>query len=71
MMSFLFGTISKSHSDDVRRSIIDLSQNQQDIIHVLEEKMTILNVSRVQISENRDAILDLNASIFSIYASED
>ena len=59
IMSFLFGTVSESDLDDVRRVINDLSQNQKEIIHVLEEQMTILNVSRVQIAENRDAILDL------------
>lgn len=59
IMSFLFGTISESDLDDVRRGINDLSQNQQEIIHVLEEQMTILNVSRVQIAENRNAIIDL------------
>lgn len=59
IMSFLFGTISESDLDDVRRGINDLSKNQQEIIHVLEEQITLLNVSRVQITENRNAIIDL------------
>lgn len=59
IMSFLFGTVSSADLDDVRRGINELSQNQKDIVHVLEEQMTILNVSRVQIAENRDAIIDL------------
>ena len=36
-----------------------MSQNQQDIIHILDEQMTILNVSRVKIAQNRDAFIDL------------
>ena len=59
IMSFMFGTISESELDDVKRGINELSQNQQDIIHILDEQMTILNVSRVQIAQNRDAIIDL------------
>ena len=59
VMSFLFGTLDENDIKDVRRGINDLSKNQQSIIHVLEEQMTILNVSRVQISENRKEIIDL------------
>ena len=59
VLSFLFGTLSESDIEDVRRGINDLSKNQQTIIHVLEEQMSLLNVSRVQIAENRNAIIDL------------
>ncbi|MES9990712.1 MAG: envelope fusion protein, partial [Candidatus Thiodiazotropha sp.] len=59
IMSFMFGTISESDLEDVRRALTELSRNQQDIVHMLEEQMSILNVSRTQIAENRMAILDL------------
>ena len=59
ILSFLFGTLSEADIDDVRRGMNDLSKNQQTIMHVLEEQMSILNVSRVQIAENRYAIIDL------------
>ena len=59
ILSFLFGTLSESDLDNVRRAVNDLSRQQQSIIHVLEDQVTILNVSRVQISENRHAIIDL------------
>ena len=57
--SFLFGTISEADIENVRRGLADLYSNQQDIVHILEEQMSILNVSRVQIAENRQAILNL------------
>lgn len=53
ILSFLFGTLSEFDLDNVRRAVNDISRQQQSIIHVLEDQMTILNVSRVQISENR------------------
>ena len=57
--SFLFGTVSEADIENVRRGLADLYSNQQDIVHVLEEQMSILNVSRVQIAENRQAIVNL------------
>ncbi|MET0106093.1 MAG: hypothetical protein ABW072_13270, partial [Sedimenticola sp.] len=59
ILSFLFGTLSESDLQDVRKAINDLSGQQQSIIHIIEDQMTILNVTRVQISENRKAIIDL------------
>ena len=59
IMSFMFGTISQAEIDDVRNGINQLSRNQQSIIHVLDEQISILNVSRTQIAENRNAIIDL------------
>ena len=59
ILSFLFGTLSESDLDDVRRAVNTISRQQQSLIHILEEQMTILNMSRMQISENRQAIIDL------------
>ncbi|MCG8046532.1 MAG: envelope fusion protein [Candidatus Thiodiazotropha endolucinida] len=59
IMSFLFGTVSESEIEDVRRAINELSKNQLDILHILEEQMSILNVTKVQVNENRMALLDL------------
>ena len=59
IMSFMFGTVPESQLEDVRHAINELSKNQVDILHLLEEQMSVLNVSRAQINENRMAILDL------------
>ena len=58
-MSFLFGTLSETDLSDIRQAIDDLSGNQQTVVHLLEEQMTILNVSRIYIAKNRQALLDL------------
>lgn len=58
-MSFLFGTVSDLDLENIQRSIGNLARNQENIIHNLEESMTILNLSRIQIAENRRAIMDL------------
>ena len=59
ILSFLFSTLSETDLSDIRQAINDLSGNQQTVVHLLEEQMTILNVSRVHIAENRQALLDL------------
>lgn len=52
-MSLLFGTVSNVDLENIRRSVQDLATNQENIIHKLEQSMTILNLSRIQIAENR------------------
>ena len=59
IMFFMFGTLPESQLEYVRHAINELSKNQVDIFHLLEEQMSVLNVSRAQINENRMAILDL------------
>ena len=63
ILSFLFGTLTESDLLDIRQAINDLSGNHQTVVHLLEEQMTILNVSRVHIAENRQALLDLVESL--------
>ena len=63
IMSFLFGTISQSDLEDIRRALHDFSKNRIDIVHMLEEQMSILNVSRAQITENRMALIDLDKCV--------
>ena len=58
-MSLLFWTVSDVDLENIRRSVEDLALNQESIIHNLEQSMTILNLSRVEIAENRRAIMDL------------
>ena len=72
IMSFMFGTVSESDLENVRRAIRELSRNQLDIMHILEEQISILNVSRAQIAENSIAILDLVkcVNLFDLRLSE-
>ena len=58
-MSPLFGTVSDVDLENIRGSVEGLALNQESIIHNLEQSMMILNLSRVQIAENRRAIMDL------------
>ena len=59
ILSFLFGTMTEADLSDKGQAINDLSGNQQTVVHLLEEQMTILKVPRVHIAKNRQALLDL------------
>ena len=55
-MSFLFGTTSEEDLKDIREGIRTLSANQMKIKHVLKRSLTIMDISRADIKQNRKAI---------------
>ena len=62
-LSYLFGSVSETDLEVINQNMHKLEQNQKSVIHVLEKSMSILNTSRIQISENRDKI---NEAILTI-----
>ena len=61
--SYLFGSVSETDLEVINQNMHKLQRNQKSVIHVLEKSMSILNTSRIQISENRDKI---NQAILTI-----
>ena len=62
-LRFLFGTLDESDVRTITSQIGKLALNQKRIVHVVEQSLTLLNASRLEISDNRDRI---NAAILSI-----
>ena len=58
-MSQLFGTVSENELDNTNRNIKALAGNQKQIIHDLDISLSVLNLTRMQVSENRRSIMDL------------
>jgi len=52
-LSFLFGTLSESDISSIINNINSLARNQQNIVHVLHESLSVIQVSQKRISENR------------------
>ena len=65
-LQFLFRTMTESDLSKVRKNVTTLSANQQEIAHILEDSISILNTSRVQISENRDNINELSETLLQL-----
>ena len=59
LMSSLFGTVSENDLENINRNIDILADNQEKIVHDLKMSLSILNMTRVQVSENRRSIMDL------------
>ncbi|XP_071084800.1 uncharacterized protein [Haliotis cracherodii] len=55
-LSFLFGTVSEADLSTIKTNIRRLAENQAGIAHVIHEGLSILNTTRMQVSENRNAI---------------
>ena len=58
-LKFLFGTASQSDVDELKHNVVQLRNNQKTIIHVVEHSISILNMTRHEVSENRIAINNL------------
>ena len=59
LMSTLFGTVSENELDNINRNIKALASNQEQIIHDLDVSLSVLNLTRMQVTENRRSIMDL------------
>ena len=56
LLSGLFGAISEDQLEIVKQQVQSLMKGQVDITHALEESVSVLNVTRIELEENRHAI---------------
>ena len=73
LFSFLFGRADQSDVDSLKADVKQLYENQIDQTQILDEIVTITNISRGLINENRlkidmiiDTILSINETILNI-----
>ena len=59
LMSSLFGTLSESDLEDIDRNVRTLAKNQKQIIQDLDVSLSVLNLTRSQVVENRRSIMYL------------
>ena len=63
IFSALFGTVSESDLENINQNINILANNQQQIIHDLQYSITALNLTQIQVSKNRKALVQLVSMI--------
>ena len=66
LLSFAFDTLTSRDLNSIQSAISSLNANQQNILHIVEPSLSVLNVSRIEIAENRQAILDLIKSLHKL-----
>ena len=59
LMSTLFGTVSENDLENISRNINALPNNQEQIIHDLDISLSVLNLTRMQVAENRHSMMNL------------
>ena len=57
--SVLFGTVSQSQLEQVKSNINSLRLNQNKIIHVVTQSLTLINTTTVQLQETRHKVNEL------------
>ena len=66
LMSDVFDIATNAEISSIQRNVYKLAANQDTLMHVVEESLSILNVSRMEIKENRQRINDLLMLIGSV-----
>ena len=59
-LSFLFGTATKNDVRVMRKGLEVLSTNQENSIHVIGDNLSIIYITRIELTENRHAINNLS-----------
>ena len=59
LLRSLFGTVLEDDLENTNRKIKNLAKNQEQIIHDLDMSLSILNMTTIQVAENRRSIMDL------------
>ena len=65
-LSFLFGTLSESDIDSIRRNVGRLAAAQRKLIHVVEGSLTILKTTQGQTINNSRTINDFIDNLASL-----
>lgn len=65
-LSLLFGTLTKADLKKIHEQIDLLGENQQQVIHVLNDTLSILNITNVEVQRNRHAIKAVNKQLLEL-----
>lgn len=56
ILSWAFGTLTNADLKVLKSSLRTLAAQQQNILHVVKDSVSILNITRVEVSQNRRAV---------------
>ena len=66
-LSWLVGTPSASDMNQIKTAMRTLNMNQKNIQHVVEESLSLINISHNQVVQNRERINKINEGLKEIY----
>ena len=62
-LSFLFGTATEADLKVIHNNIDKLVNNQEEMAHVIDENISVINITRVEMSQNRQTLNKIIGSI--------
>ncbi len=68
-LSWLFGTVSKAELRRIKQHMRILADNQEQIVHVLDDTVSILNSTNIEVRKNRHAIRSMVEEISQLEQS--
>ena len=66
IMGSLFGVLTEADVEKIQRNVRKIAQNQMDLTHILKESISVLNVTRLEVKENRQKINEIIKTIEQI-----
>ena len=64
--SYLFGTATESDLNTICSSVSRLAKSQEEITHIVDANISVINVTRVEMSENSQALNKIIGSLTSL-----
>ena len=62
-LSFLFGTATEADLKVIHNNIDKLVNNQEEMGHVIDENISVINITRVEMSQNRQTLNKIIGSL--------
>ena len=56
ILNTITGVPSQSQMDEIRKQIVELSSSELDLAHIVEDSISLINISRLEIKRNRQTI---------------
>ena len=70
-LHFLFGTLTSNDLKVIASNLEIIMNNQDKTIHSVKESLSILNITRIEVRENREAITDRNKVVNKLIKNVD
>ena len=65
-LSFLFGTATEADLKVIHNNIDKLANNQEEMAYVIDENISVINITRVEMSQNRQTLNKIIGSLAGI-----
>ena len=62
-LKFLFGVCTQDDLKSIKRNIATLAKNQEQVMHIVKESLSVINMTRFEVAKNRQVLIELVGSV--------